>query len=200
VGGELQRQLGLLQDLAAHDVGQRDFRGRDQVQHLAFSLLAALLRREQVLLELRQLAGAGQRLGVDDVRRVALGVAVPARLHIEHELGERPVQPRHRAAHQREARAGEFRRGVEVEPERAADVDVVAHREVEDARLAPAAHLDVVSDDLPTGTEACGTLGALSSMLARRACTSPSLVSCALMASGIDATSASTAEASSPCP
>ena len=69
-------------DLVAHEVGQRHFAGRDQVERrvvgrgLAF--LAALLGGEQVALELGQLAGAAQRLGVDDVGHVALGVAVLA--------------------------------------------------------------------------------------------------------------------------
>ena len=48
-----------------------------------------------------------QRLGVDDVRRVALGVAVLARLRVEHELRERAVQPREAAA--QEARSARRR-------------------------------------------------------------------------------------------
>ena len=84
-----------------------------------------------------------EHLAVDDVRRVALGVAVLLRLHVEHELGERPMQPRDRAAQEREARARELDAGLEVEAERRADVDVVARRELELARRAPAPHLDV---------------------------------------------------------
>jgi hypothetical protein len=51
-------------DLVAHEVGQRHFAGRDQVQRLLFlgqALLAALADGEQVFLELGQLAGAAQR-------------------------------------------------------------------------------------------------------------------------------------------
>ena len=98
---------------------------------------------EHVVLELRQLAGAFEDLAVDDVGRPALGVAVLAGLHVEHELGERAVQPRDRAAQEREARARELGAGVEVHAERRAEVDVVPRRELEAARRAPAAHLDV---------------------------------------------------------
>ena len=49
------------------------------------------------------------------------------------------------AAQEREARPGELRRRREVEhAEALAEVDVIAGREVERPRLAPAAHLDVV--------------------------------------------------------
>ena len=82
-------------------------------------------------------------LAIDDVGRVALGVAVLLGLHVEHELGERAVQPRHRPAQEREARARELDAGLEVEAERRADVDVIARRERELARRAPAPHLDV---------------------------------------------------------
>jgi len=62
----------------------------------------------------------------------------------EHELRERPVQPREAALHHREARARELGARVEIEPDAGAHVDVVLRREVELAGRAPAAHLDVV--------------------------------------------------------
>ena len=135
-------------DLAAHHIGQRDLGGGNQVQaRVVFG--AALDHAEQVVFELRQLAGAGHRLGVDHVGHVALGVAVLGGVHVEHELRERAMQPRHRAA-QREARAGELGRGLEIQAaERFADVDVIARRNVERARRAPASHLDVVFFRLP---------------------------------------------------
>ena len=144
VRGEPDRQLGLLEQVAAHRVGQRHLGRRDQVEDLAFALLPALARREQVLLELRQLTGADQRFAVDDVRRVALGVAVFGRLHVEHELRQCAMQPGNRAPHQREARTREFRCRVEVETKRSTEVDVITHREVERSRLAPPSNLDVV--------------------------------------------------------
>ncbi len=64
---------------------------------------------------------------------------------VEHELGDRAVQARDLAFHHDEARAGEFRGGIEVEAaETGADVDVVLRLEAELARLAPAALLDRV--------------------------------------------------------
>ena len=110
---------------------------------------------------------------VDDVRRVALGVAVLARLHVEHELRERAVQPREAAAQEREARAGELGGGREVEQaERLAEVGVIRDREVERARRAPAAHLDVVVGRLADRRRrrAGGSAGRAGSRAAR-ACT-----------------------------
>ena len=101
------------QDLLADDVGQADLGGRDQP--------AAVGGLEQVLGELGQLAGAEHRLVADQQRRHDLLVAVLARQPVEHELAERAVEPRRRAAHQREARAGERHAGLEIEPERRAD-------------------------------------------------------------------------------
>ncbi len=66
-----------------------------------------------------------------------------ARVRVEHELSDGAVQMGDGAAHERKARARELRRGVEVEAERSADVDMILHREIEDARRAPAAHFDV---------------------------------------------------------
>ncbi len=66
-------------------------------------------------------------------------------MRVEHELRERAVQVRESAAQEREARAGELRRGGEVEkPQPLADVGVVAHREVESPRRPPSPDLDVV--------------------------------------------------------
>ncbi len=113
---------------------------RDRFAARAF---LAAVDPEHLVLELGQLAGALEDLAVDDVRRVALGVAVLRRLHVEHELGERAMQARDRAAQEREARARELGAGLEVEAERRADVDVVARREIERARHCPTPHLDV---------------------------------------------------------
>ena len=49
------------------------------------------------------------------VRHVHLGVAVLARVQVEHELRQRAVQPRDAAAHDGEARAGDLRGGFEIE-------------------------------------------------------------------------------------
>ncbi len=96
-------------------------------------------------MEFRQLAGAEQAVAVHQVRRVDLDVAVLLRVHVEHELGERAVQARHGALHQREARPADLRRGVEVEAaEFGAEVDMVLRGKAEFARRAPAPDFHVV--------------------------------------------------------
>ena len=55
VGGVAQRQRAAVEDLVAVQVRERHLGGRDQVEIPVAGDL------EQVLLELRQLAGAGQR-------------------------------------------------------------------------------------------------------------------------------------------
>ena len=71
------------------------------------------------------------------------------------------MQPRERALHHDEARAGDLRRGVEVEhAEPRADVDVVLHREVERARRAAACALRrCPPPTCPPARDSCGTFG-----------------------------------------
>ena len=149
VRGEPDRQRLRRQDLAAHGIRERDLGGRYEVEPLGSRRIVrvdpASFHREHVGFEFRQLRRADQRLGIDDVGRVALGVAVLGRLRVEHELRERAVQSGEPAAQEHEPRAGELRRRREIEqPEALADVGVIAHGEVERPRRAPAAHLDVV--------------------------------------------------------
>ena len=73
-------------------VRQRHFGGRDQIQIPVAGDL------EQVLLELRQVARAAQRVGVDEERRLDFAIAVLARVQIEHEVDQRARQPRAGAA------------------------------------------------------------------------------------------------------
>ena len=161
---QLHRQRDPLHDLAAHGVRERDLGGRDQIQLLAARRrpAAALRHREHVGFELGQLRRADQRLGIDDVRRVALGVAVLARLHVEHELRERAVQTRERAAQEREARAGELRRGREVEQPRPSPMSMWSFTGKSNVRGVPQRRTSTLSSaDLPTGThsDAAGSAG-----------------------------------------
>ena len=175
--GEPDRQRLGRQDLAAHGVRQRDLGRRDEVEPLGRGRIvrvdAALLHREHVGFEFRQLRRADQRLGVDDVGRVALGVAVLARLRVEHELRERAVQPREPAAQEREARAGELGRRGEVEqPEAFADVGVVARPESRTRAACPSgAPRRCRRHDLPTGTLECVRFGRSSRKSRSSACT-----------------------------
>ena len=143
--GHLDRQLVERDDFVTHDVGQRYFRRRDQVEGLALAFRAAFFHGEQVRFELRQLAGAAQRIGVDHVRRVALGIAVLFRVRVEHVLRQRAVQAGDAALHDGEARAGQLGGDFEVEPEFGADVDVILDFKIEGWRRADLAHFDVAA-------------------------------------------------------
>ena len=68
-----------------------------------------------------------------------------ARVQIEHEIDERAREPRTGAEQQREARAGDLRRALEVEDaECRPEVPVCSRGEVERRRIADATHLDVL--------------------------------------------------------
>ena len=103
------------------------------------------LQAEQIVLELGQLAGAVQAVGVDDVGYIGFRVAVLAGVQIQHELDQGPVQAGDAGIHDREAGTGDLRRRFEVElAEGFAHVHVVAGFEIELAGRAPAAQLHVV--------------------------------------------------------
>ena len=134
--GHADRQLGLVEDLAGDEVGERDLGGRDQPPAVGGPVA--------VLGELRQLAGAEHRLVAHQHRGPDLGQAVLLDVGVEHELGERAVQADHRALHHHEAGAGEPARGLEVEAGAGGGNLVVLERlEGEVPRAAPAVDLDV---------------------------------------------------------
>ena len=85
------------------------------------------------------------------MRHPDLGVAVLARVQVEHELRERALEPRHAAPQDGEARLGDPGGALQVEPERGADFLVRLRREAERPRLVPAAQLDVVVFALALG-------------------------------------------------
>ena len=121
---------------------QRDLGGRDEVERAAGLRLDRL---EQLLLELRQLGRREHRLRAHEVRDPDLLVAVRLGVEVEHELGERPLEPGAEPPQHREAGLRELRASLEVEdPQPLAELPVRAGREREGPRLAPAAHLDVV--------------------------------------------------------
>jgi hypothetical protein len=143
VGGELDRQLGLGQDLSRTVLVS----GTSLVGMRYCSVLAASpprVTQKQVAFELGQLPGAFQRLAVDDVGRVALGVAVLLRLHVQHELRQRAVQPG-RAPHEGEAANPTAWRRFRSPAQRRAHVDVVLDgvKRPRRAGRAPAAHFHV---------------------------------------------------------
>src|SRR6185437_10554603 len=97
VGRVAQWQAAAVEDLAAMQVGQRHFSGRNQIQ------IPLTRDLEEILLELRQIAGPAQRLAVDEKRRLDLAISVLARVEVEHEVDERPRQARARSAQHGEA-------------------------------------------------------------------------------------------------
>ena len=132
VGGVAARQIRLLERLPAVQVGQRHLGGGHQV-------VVGPLELEQVGLELGELSRSDQRVGVDDERRQHLGVAVRARVEVEHELDERPLEPGAGPEVGGEAGAGHLGAALEVEDaEIGPQVPVRLGGEVEPARLADA--------------------------------------------------------------
>src|SRR5579862_3785369 len=138
VRGVAQRQVLRIDDRIPHEVRDGILRGRDEVE-------VAPLDLEEVVLELRERRDAVGAVGGDHVRDIHLGITVLLGVHREHELPERAMQPGDSALEDVEARARELRSGLEVEAaQRLAHVHVVLRLEVERARRAPAAHLDVL--------------------------------------------------------
>jgi hypothetical protein len=70
VGGVLDRQIAAVEDLAAMQVRQRHFGGRDEVQVPVAGDL------EQVGFELRQVPGPDERCRIHHERRLHLAIAV----------------------------------------------------------------------------------------------------------------------------
>src|SRR5439155_20011636 len=141
VTDEFQRQGFELDDLVAHDIGQRYLGGRNEVE------LALLAPRhgEQVVFEFRQLSRAVHAFGFYDVWRIDLGVAVLHGMHVEHQLSDRAMQSGKRSPYQRKPGPRDLSRRLEVELRQPrADVDVIPRSEVEPAWRARAPEFDVI--------------------------------------------------------
>ena len=91
---------------------------------------------EQVFAEFGQLAGAQERAVVDDIGRVAFGVAMLLRVRVQHELRQCAVQTGDFALHQAEARAGQFGRFFKIQAQRGTQIHMVFDVEIERARRA----------------------------------------------------------------
>ena len=124
--GESERERIGGYDLVAHKVGQRNLGGRDQI-HPIFVRRSTLGHPEQVILEFWQLAGAHQRLAIDDIRHVTLEVAMFGRVQVEHPLRQRAVKARNVSAQRMEPGPRKLGRNVKLDAtDRSADIDVVA--------------------------------------------------------------------------
>jgi hypothetical protein len=99
----------------------------------------------QIFLEFRQLAGALHAVAVDDDRDVAFQIAMLGGMQVDHELTERAMQMGQLTTKHGETRTRQLGAGIAIEPAMTfAQLDVILDGEVEAARGAPAALLDVV--------------------------------------------------------
>ncbi len=93
----LARHGGPVQDQVPHQIGHGHLGGGYQVK----ILLARHL--EKFLLELGQLPGPVEALGIDQIGDIDLDIAMLAGVGVEHELNQGPVQPCQRTAQDHEA-------------------------------------------------------------------------------------------------
>ena len=149
------RQARSVQHFVAVKVGDRNFGGRNQPQ-----IFFAVGHAEEVGSKFRQLSGAIHGLGIHQVRRQHLGVAVLAGVQIEHEIGQRPLQPRSQVPVHREARAGKLGGAFEIEhAQRFTQFPVRFGREIELRRRAPAPDFNIIFGRLSHGHAFVGQIG-----------------------------------------
>ena len=99
-----------------------------------------------ILLEFRQLRGTVHNVVAHQKRRIDFGVAVPARMQIEHELAKRALKPRKPGTQHDKARAGELGRGCKIHlPERFADIEMLFWCKVEVSLGSEMVPLDIVA-------------------------------------------------------
>ena len=98
VGDVSPREIGRLEDLVPVQVGDRHLRGGNQEE---------VVRREavEIVLELGELPGPGQRRPIHQIGRRDLDVAMLAGVEVEHESRERADQPGPRSPAARESRS-----------------------------------------------------------------------------------------------
>ena len=127
------RQLLCIEDSFSRQVRQRNFRRRNQIKRcFAFCL-------EEVFFELWQLTGSRQRIRLHEVGNVRFFIAVFARVHVQHKLDERPMQPGQRTPHHYKPRSGNAACRVEIEhAESRAQVHVVFWIKIERRNISPA--------------------------------------------------------------
>ena len=100
VGGERDRQPRLIKNFIAIKIRDRNFRRRNQPE-----IFFAMRHAKKIGGKFRQLPGAIHRFGIHQIRRQNLGVSVLARVQIEHEVHQRPLQLRAQIPVDGEARA-----------------------------------------------------------------------------------------------
>ncbi len=119
---------------------------------ISHKIFFAVRHAKEVGGEFRQLSGAVHGLGIHQVRRQNLGVAVLAGVQVEHEVGQRPLQPRSQVPVHREACAGKLGGAFEIEhAQRFAQFPVRLGSEIELRRRAPAPDFDIIFGRLSHG-------------------------------------------------
>jgi len=104
-----KRQLSAVENLAAIEIGQRNFGRRDEIE---IPIAADL---EKILFELRKIARAAEGIGVDEKGRLDFRVTVLARMQLEHEVDQRAGETGAGAHEHGEARPGHASRTFEVD-------------------------------------------------------------------------------------
>ena len=116
--GDAHGQGLLVENFLAHQIGQRHLGGGDQPEVLA--------RAKLVVAELRELRGAIHGVVAHQHRRVHLFITVVLGVQVQHELAQRPLQPRQRPAQDHEARTRHFCRPLEIhQAQRLADLEML---------------------------------------------------------------------------
>lgn len=150
VGGVVDGEVLVFEDLLAMEVGDGDFGGGDEVE-VVFGAVVDLVA------ELGELAGADEALGFDEERGADLGVAVPGGVEVEEEVDEGALEAGAGAAIDDEGGAGDFGAGFEVEHAVGlAEGDVVFGFEVVGGGGAPAADFGVFFGGGADGTGVVG--------------------------------------------
>ena len=120
-------------------VRKGDLRGR---HHVEIPITGNL---EKIGLELREVAGSGQGRAVDHEGRLDFSVAMTARMQMEHEVDQRPCEPRARPDQDREPRASDLRAALEIDDaESRTEIPVRLRVEVERRRRSVPTNFDVV--------------------------------------------------------
>ena len=90
----LNRQV--IDNFIAIEIGDRHFSRGNQIE------LTLIVELKQILFKLRQLAGAKQRLAVNDIRYIDFFIAMIINVRVQHKLRQRSMQAGQTTAHHRE--------------------------------------------------------------------------------------------------
>ncbi len=155
VSGQANGKLRGIESFIAIEVRDRDFGGRDQPE-----ILFAVRDAEQILRKFRQLARTVHGLRIHQVRRQNFGVAMLARVQIEHEICKSALESRSQRPIDGKAGSGKLGRAFEIEHAKMlAQFPMRLGLEIERRWRTPAARFDVVRFALPYRHSVMGKIG-----------------------------------------